>query len=69
MIRSAEAQRARPWERMYLLQLARFVATVLRELGERAQARRLSVPCLIEFFYLFMETDRYFRTRKTWSLN
>ena len=44
MRRQEEARVAHPWERMYVLQLARFVTRVIGELGGRAQTRGLPVP-------------------------
>jgi hypothetical protein len=46
--RGAEAKAARPWERMYVLQLARFVTSVVSQLGRLAQAKGLPVPFLYE---------------------
>jgi hypothetical protein len=66
---SAEASVARPWERMYVLQLCRFVGTVVEQLGAMAQAKRLPVPYLHEWFYIFRLSDRDFRTRKKWTLD
>jgi hypothetical protein len=68
--RAAETEFARRWERMYVLQLARFVGSVLSELGFRAQAQGLEdIPCFSEFFGLFHNSDAYFRDRKTWSIH
>jgi hypothetical protein len=58
MQRQEEARVAHPWERMYVLQLARFVTRVLGELGGRAQGRGFPVPYLEEFFYGFQLEDR-----------
>jgi hypothetical protein len=68
-MRSAEAQVARPWERMYVLQLCRFLGTVIEELGKHAQAEGLPVPFLREFFWIFRLSDRDFRVRKVWSIH
>lgn len=69
MIRGAEAKVARQWERMYVLQLARFVTSIVSGLGELAQAAGLPVPFLHEYFSMFRQDDRDFRTRKTWSIH
>lgn len=59
---------AKPFARMYVLQIARFLATLLRELGAAAQSLKPQcVPYLGEFFAVFEQTDRDFRTRKTWT--
>lgn len=66
MRRNAEATTARPWERMYILQIARFLTYVIGELGKRAQAVGLPVPYLDEFFYDFQLDDQDFRRLKNW---
>lgn len=68
MQRQEEARVAHPWERMYVLQLARFVTHVIGELGGRARGRGLPVPYLDEFFYGFQLEDREFRRRKVWTI-
>ena len=68
MQRKEEARVAHPWERMYVLQLARFVTRVIGELGGRAQSRGLPVPYLEEFFHGFQLEDREFRRRTIWTL-
>ena len=66
--RTGETEVVTPWERMYVLQIARFIGDVLGELGHVAGAQRLpDVPDLSEFFRIFNNDDRYFRTRKTWA--
>ena len=67
--RSAEAVFARPWERMYVLQLCRYLGTAIEQLGGEAQSRGMEIPFLTEFFYIFRQSDRDFRTRKVWSLD
>ncbi|MGD0273084.1 MAG: hypothetical protein ABSB96_05085 [Gaiellaceae bacterium] len=60
---------AKRWERMYVLQVARFVASVLADLGYEAQTQQLpDVPYLGDFFTIFRMDDAYFRSRKTWSI-
>lgn len=66
---SAEARIARRWERMYVLQLARFLGQVIGKLGSIAQADGLEIPFLYEFFEIFQADDQYFRERTTWSIH
>ncbi|HVY77066.1 MAG TPA: hypothetical protein VG898_01005 [Solirubrobacterales bacterium] len=69
-LRTAETEFARRWERMYVLQLARFVGAVLAELGFQAQVTGFEdIPYFSEFFSLFHNSDAYFRNRKTWSIH
>jgi hypothetical protein len=66
---SAITEFCRPYERMYVLQIARFIASVLNELGYEAQRRQLGdIPYLADFFAHFRNEDSYLRSRKTWSL-
>ena len=66
--RTGERNAAIPWERMYVLQLGRFIGRVLGDLGYIAQATLPNVPFLSEFFAIFNNSDSYFRSRKTWSI-
>lgn len=66
-IRTAETEFARRWERMYVLQLGRFVGSLLGELGHLGRATH-EIPHLSEYFGIFRNSDKYFRERKTWSI-
>lgn len=56
-----------PWSRMYVLQIGRWLAHVMRELTYASyRARDPEVPALNEFFGIFDTDDRYMRSRKTW---
>jgi hypothetical protein len=66
--RNDEARVAHPWERMYVLQLARFLTRIIAALGGAAQREGLPVPFLEEFFYRFQLEDRDFRRRKIWTI-
>jgi hypothetical protein len=66
---AAEARIARRWERMYVLQLARFLGQAIGTLGSVAQADGLEIPFLYEFFEIFQADDQYFRDRTTWSIH
>ncbi|MEJ7784472.1 MAG: hypothetical protein WKF96_06685 [Solirubrobacteraceae bacterium] len=69
MLRGARGRVARPWERMYILQLARYVTRVIGEFGVQAQAKGMPVPFLEEYFQAFQVDDADFRSRKTWLLS
>ncbi|MGA9693578.1 MAG: hypothetical protein WBR33_19460 [Pseudonocardiaceae bacterium] len=63
------AKVAKPWERMHVLQIARFVGNVVSDLGFVAQTEGVDdVPYLSEFFAIFRNDDAYFRSRKIWSI-
>ncbi len=60
---------ARPYARMYVMQIARFLGRFLSELGYAAYKARLdTVPYLSEFFVIFNNSDEYFRRRRVWSI-
>jgi hypothetical protein len=58
-----------PWERMYVLQLVRYVATVTMHLNEPAMASGLDWPYVSEFLGAFRSDDKWFRKKKMWSLS
>ncbi len=64
--RSQEANATGPWQRMYVLQLARFVTGVISELGELLQRTRPDIPFLHEFFDCYQLDDAEFRRLKVW---
>jgi hypothetical protein len=60
---------AKPYVRMYVMQIARFLGKVLSELAYGSYEAKLdTVPHLSEFFALFYNDDKYFFRRKTWSI-
>ena len=60
---------ARPYVRMYVMQIARFLGRLLSQLGYAAHHYQLEIiPELSEFFRIFNNSDRYFRQRKSWSI-
>ena len=62
-----QAVAARPWERMYVLQVGRFLGSTLGDLARSAHAQSFDIPYVQEHFAIFNQADRYFRERKTWS--
>ena len=60
---------AKPYTRMYVLQIVRFVTRLLSELGYIAMDKRVeAIPHLSEYFAIFNNPDSYFRKRRTWSI-
>ena len=60
---------AKPYVRMYVLQLVRFLAQLLSELSYMSHKAMLdAIPHLGEFFAIFDNSDNYFKKRKTWSI-
>ena len=60
---------AKPYTRMYVLQIARFLSVLLSELGHAGyQLSTPLVPHLSEFFAIFFNDDNYFKKRKVWSI-
>lgn len=68
-LQSARLDFAKPYCRMYVMQIARFLARVLSDLGDAGYGLSTpTAPVLSEFFALFNQEDRYFRSRRTWSI-
>jgi hypothetical protein len=60
---------AKPYVRMYVMQIARFFSRLLSELSNAARRCQLeAIPELSEFFAIFNNSDEYFRQRKSWSI-
>jgi hypothetical protein len=60
---------AKPYTRMYVMQIVRFIARLLSELGSAANRSHLDkVPHFSEYFAIFGNSDEYFKQRKTWSI-
>jgi hypothetical protein len=68
-LHGAALERSKPFTRMYVMQIARFLAKLLGELGYAGYAvESASIPHLSEFFAIFNNPDSYLRGRKTWSI-
>lgn len=66
---SAITAATQPWVRMYVLQIARFVAVVLSSLGRAAlQQSCEEIPYLQDYYQCFLNDDSTFRRRKIWSI-
>ena len=70
---------SKPYTRMYVLQICRFIATVIVEVTYIAQKQlnlassncgenSTDLPFMSEIFGLFLCDDSYFRSRKTWTI-
>jgi len=60
---------AKPFARMYVMQIARFLGTLLSELGYAGyRLKSPIIPHLSEFFGIFNNSDDYFKKRQTWSI-
>ena len=69
LLQSARLEFAKPYVRLYALQIARFIGEVASELGRVAQSQRISdIPALSEFYAIFGGPDRFLKSRKTWSI-
>lgn len=67
--RTGIREAARPWEQLYVLQIARFLGGVLSNLSFEAQRTgNEDIPFYSEFYGPFNNDDRYLRSRKTWSI-
>lgn len=60
---------AMPHVRLHVLQLVRFLSSVLSEQGYRAHAAEMQdVPFLSGYFAIFNNDDAMLKSRKTWSI-
>jgi hypothetical protein len=60
---------AMPHVRLHVLQLVRFLGSVLSEQGYRAHAAEMQdVPFLSAYFAIFNNDDAMLKSRKTWSI-
>jgi len=66
VLHSKTIEFARRWERMYLLQIARFIARVLGHLGQPTD--QLEMPYLTDFFRTFLTEDKFLRSKVNWSI-
>ena len=66
-MQTAIGRAAEPWVRMYIMQIARFVAMLLSDLGY-AGGSYDSIPYFADFFRMYNNDERYFRERKAWSI-
>ncbi len=70
-IQTAITEFARPYARMYVMQIARFLACLLSELGYAAYSSPLTVntvPHLSDFFATFNNSDSSLKEREKWSI-
>lgn len=59
-----------PYVRMYVLQLARFIYVVMSDLGHSAMSQGCAdIPYLSDYFAIFYNDDRLFRSRTKWSIH
>lgn len=59
----------KPWERMYVLQIARFLRATFGQLSDAAHAAGMAeLADLDECFQIFSGTDKSLRMRKVWSI-
>ena len=68
-MQTAITEFAKPYARMYVMQIARFLGCLLSELAFEAYRAQLdTIPHLSEFYAIFNNQDKYFRQRKMWSI-
>ena len=62
-------EQAVPYTRMYVLQICRFIASIVIGIENRVQyTQREHIPVMDEIFLIFQSDDQYFKRRKTWSI-
>ncbi len=68
-LQTAKIDQAKPYTRMYVMQLFRFIAQLFTKLSYASYDLKLeTIPHMSDFFKIFNNDDQYFKTRKTWSI-
>lgn len=67
-LHSSEIEFARRWERMYVLQICRFLAKVIVQLSDLGRSEDIPVE-FDRLYSIFLMDDSYFRRRATWSIH
>lgn len=68
-MQTAKINQAKPYTRMYVMQITRFIARLLSELSYASYGAQLdSIPHMSDFFAIFNNKDKYLKSRKTWSI-
>jgi hypothetical protein len=68
-LRTGQTEFARPWERVYVLQIARFIYQAMARLNYAAIGAGLEdIPYLTDFYRDFGAEDRHFKSKKDWSI-
>lgn len=68
-MQTAITEFANPYARMYVMRIIRFITSVLCELSYAAQRDQLEdIPYMPDFFTIFNNDDKYFKSRKSWSI-
>jgi hypothetical protein len=67
-LHSSETDFARRWERMYVLQICRFLAKVIVQLSNLGRSEDIPVE-FDRLYSIFLMNDSYFRSRATWSIH
>ena len=59
-----------PYVRMYVLQIARFIDSVMSDLGNASMQQSCEdIPYLSDYFSIFCNDDALFKGRKNWSIH
>lgn len=67
-LHSSETEFARRWERMYVLQICRFLAKVIVQLSNLGSSEDIPVE-FNRLYSIFLMDDSYFRSRTIWSIH
>ena len=67
-LQTAKVDQAKPYTRMYVMQLFRFIACLMSDLTHESYKMQIEIPHMSEFFAIFNNDDKMFKTRKTWSI-
>lgn len=67
-LQTAKVDQSKPYTRMYVMQLFRFIACLMSGLTCESYRRQIEIPHMSDFFAIFNNDDKVFKTRKTWSI-
>ena len=68
-LHTSETEVVQKYGRFYTLQIIRFLACLLSDMGKIAWKNSLEkIPYLNDFFLIFMNQDAVFMRRRTWSI-
>lgn len=68
-LQTAQTKFAKSFSRMYVMQIMRFLSLLLSDLSYVTVEKGYEdIPYLNDFFGIFFNDDKYFKSRKTWSI-
>ena len=61
--------KTKPWARMYILQIARYIASIISGIETQTYQKHIeTIPLASEIFSVFRQSDDCFRRKKNWTI-